>query len=240
MNIETVQENLRRTIANKEAMLSSHNAFLKSSGMGGIEGSVVYATVEFLKINLDELKAILKDVEQCIPEKTETEPWKPPASCRQRLMQEGKSYPKSSCQVCGDFAPNWKVCDDALPKKIDPITRTEGNMKYSPNFVAGWNACVEITKEVAADLQDRIIARLDEEAEKFKWDLIIRPGDFKTDVFTVQRGGFTLGIESKIRVTHTPTGIYAECDEHRSQHANKAKAWDDVIKKLVEMGAKDE
>ena len=33
MNIEKLQENLRRTIANKEAMLGSHNAFLKSSGM---------------------------------------------------------------------------------------------------------------------------------------------------------------------------------------------------------------
>ena len=240
MNIETIQENLKNTIAGKEAMLKSHTAFLKSSGMDGLENTIVYATVEFLKINLEELKNILKDVEKCIPEKMETDPWKPPANCRQRLMQEGKAYAKSSCAVCGDFAPNWKVCEEALPKKIDPITRSEGNMKYSPNFVAGWNACVEITKEVAADLQDRIIARLDAEAEKFKWDLIIRDCDFKTDVLTAHRGGFSLGTESKIRITHTPTGIYAECNEHRSQHANRAKAWDDIIKKLVEMGGRDE
>lgn len=37
-----------------------------------------------------------------------------PSNCRQRLMVEGKAYPRSSCAVCGQFSPRWKECDDVL------------------------------------------------------------------------------------------------------------------------------
>ena len=37
-----------------------------------------------------------------------------PSNCRQRLMVEGNTYPKSSCAVCGQFSPRWKECDDVL------------------------------------------------------------------------------------------------------------------------------
>jgi hypothetical protein len=30
-----------------------------------------------------------------------------------------------------------------LPEKIDPILRTVGSMRYSPNYVAGWNNCID-------------------------------------------------------------------------------------------------
>lgn len=33
------------------------------------------------------------------------------AECRQKLMHEGKAYPRSSCAVCGIFAPRWRECD---------------------------------------------------------------------------------------------------------------------------------
>lgn len=38
----------------------------------------------------------------------------PPTNCRQRLQAEGKAYPKSTCQSCGNLSPNWKQCDIAL------------------------------------------------------------------------------------------------------------------------------
>lgn len=37
-----------------------------------------------------------------------------PANCRQRLREEGKPYPRSSCDVCGQFAPKWQECDALL------------------------------------------------------------------------------------------------------------------------------
>ena len=34
-----------------------------------------------------------------------------PQNCRQRLMQQGKAYPKSGCAACGEFSPMGKYCD---------------------------------------------------------------------------------------------------------------------------------
>lgn len=65
MNIQTVAQNLRNTIKGKEAMLVSHQAYLRSSGTSG-ENMAIYATVQFLGANIEELNRILKDVEQCI------------------------------------------------------------------------------------------------------------------------------------------------------------------------------
>ncbi len=65
MNIYTVRDNLKNTIANKEAYLASHTKYLESAGTSGPENMAIYATTEFLKININELKVILHDVEQC-------------------------------------------------------------------------------------------------------------------------------------------------------------------------------
>jgi len=65
MNIYTVRDNLKNTIAGKEAMLSSHSKYLQSAGTSGAENMAIHATVEFLKVNIDELKRILQDVEAC-------------------------------------------------------------------------------------------------------------------------------------------------------------------------------
>jgi hypothetical protein len=65
MNIQTVADNLRRTIARKEMMLATYeNPSVGRHSAGG--QAAMTATVEFLKINIDELKRVLQDVEQCI------------------------------------------------------------------------------------------------------------------------------------------------------------------------------
>jgi hypothetical protein len=65
VNIQTVAENLRATIAGKEELLASvqENAKLK---LGNIDAYVTGATIGFLEINIDELRRILQDVEQCV------------------------------------------------------------------------------------------------------------------------------------------------------------------------------
>ncbi len=73
MNIQTVAENLRVTIAGKEALLAQQRSALMLSYLGptppvGAEMACV-AIIQFLEINIDELKRILQDVEQCIEEK---------------------------------------------------------------------------------------------------------------------------------------------------------------------------
>ena len=55
MNIQTVAGNLRNTIAGKELMLTTLTA----------RRVVDKVAIKYLEINIDELKRILQDVEQC-------------------------------------------------------------------------------------------------------------------------------------------------------------------------------
>ena len=55
MNIQTVAENLKNTIAGKEALLAEYES--KNILLAGM-----------LRVNIDELQRILQDVEQCIKE----------------------------------------------------------------------------------------------------------------------------------------------------------------------------
>jgi UDP-N-acetyl-D-mannosaminuronate dehydrogenase len=65
MNIQTVAENLRNTIAGKERMLTAYNATLYKNFLEGDVLITAKATAEFLEININELKRILQDVEKC-------------------------------------------------------------------------------------------------------------------------------------------------------------------------------
>jgi hypothetical protein len=64
MNIQTVAENLRNTIAGKEIQLAQWEA---ARSWKNADQQFVNETIQYLKINIDELKRILQDVEQCIP-----------------------------------------------------------------------------------------------------------------------------------------------------------------------------
>jgi uncharacterized coiled-coil protein SlyX len=66
MNIQTVKTNLEKTIAGKEKHLASLNSVLAGHHLTDIERTVCVTTAKFLEVNLDELRRILQDVEQCI------------------------------------------------------------------------------------------------------------------------------------------------------------------------------
>ena len=65
MNIQTVANNLRATIAGKEQHLKTLGSDLLCGDY--VDRTATMTTIEFLKINLTELKRILQDMEQCIP-----------------------------------------------------------------------------------------------------------------------------------------------------------------------------
>jgi hypothetical protein len=64
MNIHTLRDNLKRTIAGKEAMLNT--LIQRKDVERELHDEFAYfATKEFLTINIDELRRILADVEVC-------------------------------------------------------------------------------------------------------------------------------------------------------------------------------
>ena len=71
MNIQTVAGNLRNTIVGKESLLTAKKKKLVQRPVLSDDlWFATKATIEFLEINIDELKRILQDVEQCIEKET--------------------------------------------------------------------------------------------------------------------------------------------------------------------------
>lgn len=72
MNIQTVKQNLKNTIAGKDMLLEEY----KKASMIAVRNdtpdrATIGAMAGFLSVNIDELKRILADLEQCmeIPER---------------------------------------------------------------------------------------------------------------------------------------------------------------------------
>ena len=64
MNIETVAENLRNTIVGKELLVAHYRKV--AANQGNALDNINTAFAGFVQHNVDELRQILKDVEQCI------------------------------------------------------------------------------------------------------------------------------------------------------------------------------
>lgn len=58
---------------------------------------------------------------------------------------------------------------------------------------------------------------------------VIRDEDLKVEALRRHPGGQQVGTDSKIRVTHIPSGLVAECETERSQHRNKQIAIDMIV-----------
>jgi hypothetical protein len=78
MNIQTVADNLRNTIAGKVKHQVELEYALTLSTMA--EGTALTATLEYLKINIGELKRILQDVESCVAKDVE-QSWRENPDC---------------------------------------------------------------------------------------------------------------------------------------------------------------
>ena len=69
MNIYTVRDNLKNTIAGKEEVLEEYQKVLPDTD--GASQRVLATTIRFLEINIDELKKILTDIEVCCTQYSE-------------------------------------------------------------------------------------------------------------------------------------------------------------------------
>jgi len=69
MNIQTVRDNLKNTIASKEKYQEELAIAAQTAEFP--ETTAIDAMVMMLEINIDELKRILQDVEQCVKKESD-------------------------------------------------------------------------------------------------------------------------------------------------------------------------
>ncbi|WP_155835170.1 peptide chain release factor 2 [Herbaspirillum sp. RV1423] len=68
-------------------------------------------------------------------------------------------------------------------------------------------------------------------------DIEINPADVRVDTYRASgAGGQHINkTDSAVRLTHAPTGIVVQCQNDRSQHRNRAEAWEMLKAKLFEL-----
>lgn len=120
----------------------------------------------------------------------------------------------ATIRVEGEFAFGWLRTETGVHRLVRKSPFDSGNRRHT-SFSAVF---------VSPEVDDNI-------------EIDINPADVRTDTYRASgAGGQHINkTDSAVRLTHTPTGTVVACQNERSQHANRDRAWKLLRAKLYEL-----